>query len=582
QNVTLPKPKAGAKSETYSVVVNNVKADDLLFALARDAKLNVDIHPGITGLISLNAIDQTLPQLLSRIAKQADIRFELEGGNLVVMPDTPYLHNYVVDYLNMERDTSGSVAITTQVASGAPSSGTSSAGGGSTGGSGANNSLTRIDNKSQNHFWAKLEQNIKDLLRETDKVLPDGSSETVVEQANTQSTTGTGANPANNARGGQNAASLASSPNPASLQNSGSTVVRRTTFREAASVIVNAEAGVISIRATGRQHEKIQQFLDQIMLTIKRQVLIEATVAEVSLSDEFQQGVDWSVIPLGKAGFTIKQTAAVDANAPATLLSLGYKNTASGNFTSEIKLLEAFGTVKILSSPKLSVMNNQTAVLKVVDNKVFFTVKADTTATANTSTTTFTTTLQSVPVGFVMNVTPQINEADTVMLNIRPSISSIVDFVSDPNPSLKNPCGFGVSSCSIQPIDSKIPVVRTREMESVIRVENGNIAVMGGLIEERIESQDNGVPGVSGIPLFGNLFKQRREQSRKTELVVFLRPIVLKDASLDGDFRSLRSLVPKSDFLSNKVDRTQRSLTGFSGAGSEKAGKSNEVGSVMP
>ena len=148
------------------------------------------IHPGIGGYVSLNAIDQTLPQLLSRISKQVDMRFELDGPNLAVMPDTPFLRTYRIDYVNMSRDTTGTVAVTTQVASGTPGAG----GGASAGGtSGANNSITRIENKSQNHFWDTLTQNIKDILRETDKILPEGSSETVVEQANAQSTTGTGA-----------------------------------------------------------------------------------------------------------------------------------------------------------------------------------------------------------------------------------------------------------------------------------------------------------------------------------------------------------------------------------------------------
>ena len=125
-------------------------------------------------------------------------------------------------------------------------------------------------------------------------------------------------------------------------------------------------------------------------------------------------------------------------------MQLSYSNTQSGlgAFTSAIKLLEKYGEVKVLSSPKLSVMNNQTAVMKVVDNTVYFTLKADTTANTNTTTTTFTTTLQSVPVGFVMNVTPQVSENDSVILNIRPSISSIVAYVADPNPTLANPCGF--------------------------------------------------------------------------------------------------------------------------------------------
>jgi general secretion pathway protein D len=383
----------------------------------------------------------------------------------------------------------------------------------------------------------------------------------VVEQANAQSTTGTGAQvgTGSTARGAQNAPSLANSPNPATLQNLGSTVVRRTTFREAAAVISHPESGILSIRATSRQHEKIQEFVAQVMQSVKRQVMIEATVAEVRLSNDYQQGIDWNGTTLGRAGFTINQgvnnTAPGTLSAPpSSLLQLSYSNPLSrvGAITSAIKLLEGFGTVKVLSSPKLSVMNNQTAVMKVVDNSVYFTLKADTTANTNTTTTTFTTTLQSVPVGFVMNVTPQIGDNDTVMLNIRPSISSIQSYVPDPNPTLANPCGFGVTNCSIPAITSNIPVVRTREMESVIRVDNGNIAVMGGLIEDRVENIDNAVPGVSRIPIFGELFKQRRDQATKTELVIFLRPIVIKDASLEGDYSNLKNLLPRQDFFNQQ------------------------------
>ena len=109
QTLAVPKPRSTPKTETYSVVVNNVQVKDLLFALARDAKVNVDIHPGITGVVSLNAINQTLPQLLTRISKQVDMRFELDGPNLAVMPDSPFLKHYKVDYVNMARDVTGTV-----------------------------------------------------------------------------------------------------------------------------------------------------------------------------------------------------------------------------------------------------------------------------------------------------------------------------------------------------------------------------------------------------------------------------------------------------------------------------------------
>jgi len=145
QAFALPPPKPAAKTETYSVVVNNVRAQDLLFALARDAKINVDIHSGIVGTVTLNAIDQTLPQLLNRIGKQVDMRYELDGPNLVVMPDAPFLRTYKADYVNMSRELSGTVSINTQIASGG------AAGAGGAIGAG-NVSSTSIKNESKNRF----------------------------------------------------------------------------------------------------------------------------------------------------------------------------------------------------------------------------------------------------------------------------------------------------------------------------------------------------------------------------------------------------------------------------------------------
>lgn len=535
QSLSLPRPKTTSKTETYSVVVNNVKVHDLLFALARDAKLNVDIHPGITGYVTLNAIDQTLPQLLGRIAKQVDMRFELEGPNLAVMTDTPYLHTYKVDYVNMSRDTTGTVSVTTQIAT----AGGSSAGGasGSAGaGAGSNNSVTKITNESKNHFWDNLIQNIKDILRETDKIMPEGSSETVVEQANSQTTTGTGA--AAPARTGQAPASLASSPNPAAMQNAGTTVVKRTTFREAASVIAHQETGVVTVRATSRQHEKIQEFFDRVSGSAQRQVLIEATVAEVTLDNNYQQGIDWSRVRNSSLGLTLGMTGSVITAGTAGVLALGF---SSHKMTSMINLLETFGTVKVLSSPKISVINNQTAVLKVVDNIVYFTVKSDTNQNQTQTVKTYTTTPNVVPVGFVMNLTPQISDADTVLINVRPSISRVVGCAPDPNPDL----------AALAAEFRCVPIIRSREMDSMLRIENGNIAVMGGLMEDQISKNDSGIPGLNQTSIIGALFTNKNDTIKKTELIIFLRPVIIREASLQGDYSGVRNLLPNDNFFSD-------------------------------
>lgn len=534
QITALPRPKATGKTETYSVVVNNVKVQDLLFALARDAKLNVDIHPGISGIVSMNAIDQTLPQLLTRIAKQVDMRFELDGPNLVVMPDTPYLKNYKIDYVNMARDVTGTVSTNTQISTSALATGS-----GGVAGTG-NTSRIQIENKSKNHFWESLEKNLKDLLHETDKIFPEGSTETVTEQNTSQSTTGTGASSPtiNTTRGSQVNQTLAGSPNPALLRNSGETLVKRMTFREAASVIANPESGIINVRATSRQHEKVQEFIDRVMRSARRQVLIEATIVEVTLSDGYQQGIEWSRITSGSEYSITRPTLTTNVPNAVSPYVLKFSKINPLNLLATVELLRSFGNVKVLSSPKLTVLNNQTATLKVSEDYVYFNVKSDTTTTVNVGTTVgVTTTPQSVAVGFFMSLTAQISDGDTVTLNVRPSISSISELKRDPNPIIP------------KDIPNFVPQIRTREIESLMRIESGDIAVLGGLMEDRMDNKTGRLPILGDIPFLGEVFNTRANSSAKSELVILLRPTVIRDASISGDFSGFKDTLPGKEFF---------------------------------
>lgn len=548
----MPKPKPVAKTETYSVVVKEVRVQELLFALARDAKLNVDIHPGIAGTVTLNAIDQTLPQLLNRIAKQVDMRFELDGPNLVVMPDTPYLRTYKVNYVNMSRDTTGNVAINTQIASVSPTAAGAGGAGAAAGGTSGNVSSTKVDNVAKNRFWETLEKNIKDILRETDKEI---IVRRRVAESQEQASAATGAAGQPGAGGG------GATPTPPQVVVAPpSQANKEYETLQAASVMVNAETGVIMARASSRQHEKIQEFLGQVLSSAKRQVLIEATIVEVRLSQNYQQGIDWQYFNRGDAWRSIGQggttrtfrinpttgayeatvsTSTLDSGVAKSLFTLAFRRA---DFLTALKLLENFGTLKVISSPKLSVLNNQTALLKVVDNFVYFQVKADTTSATGGSpaVTNFTTTPQSVSVGLVMSVTPQISESSTVLLNVRPTISRITGTKRDPHPGLP------------ADIPNLVPEIQTREMESLMSVNDGDIAVLGGLMQDQVVNNDDAVPGVSKIPILGNLFTYRNDTTTKTELVIFLRPTVVRDASIQGDYSSFRNHLPGSDFLENK------------------------------
>jgi general secretion pathway protein D len=482
----LPAPQPAAEPERYTVVVNEVPVKELLFAVARDAGMNVDVNPAITGVVTLNAVQQTLPQILERIAAQVNLRYEIKGATIAVTPDTPYFQTYKINFVNLSRDTTNTEEVSTQV-TGAGSTDVTAGGGGTSSG-GQNNSTTKVTSTSNQRFWSTLASNIMAIIGET----------------------------------------------PTTSSTPGSVPVSK-------SVIANPETGVLTVLASSRQHAQVQKLLDEVMASAERQVLVEATIVEVNLNDRYTAGIQWSEVA-GKLGSLYHiSVAGTQPDSTFNQVTLGQFftfNYNGGNTTNvTLNLLKEYGDVKVLSSPKLMVLNNQTAVLKVVDNQVYFTIKADTTTNNNIAVTTFTSNLHTVPIGLVMSVTPQINENSAVMLNVRPTISRINGFVNDPNPALAQ-----------ARVTNPIPVVQTREMESLLRVNSGQTAVLGGLMTDDVRAKTQGVPTLQDIFPFGELFKQRDDHYQKSELVVFLRPTVIKDASLNGDFK------PYKPFLNPPFD----------------------------
>jgi len=507
----LPRPKPSVRPETYSVVVSNVRVQELLFALARDARLNVDINPDITGTVTLNAIDQTLPQLLTRIARQVDLRWEIDGQTLIVMRDTPFLRAYKIDYLSAARNVTMKSTASTLFGGGTGAAAAS--------GPAATGATATIDVKAENNLWDSIVQNVKEILRETDKILPAAATAAAM--------------PAPVAPGaGQSAAA----PGPAAPPTP--------TYQEAASVIANRESGVLYVRATSKQQERVQEFLDQVMAGAKRQVLVEATVAEVQLRNEYQRGIEWQRLPSGTRGFTFTQPAIPPPTGfNPNPFQIGY---TSNNFSATLKLLEQFGDVRVLSSPKLSVMNNQTAILRVTRDIIYFTITPSTQpitfagsgaggVTVNAS---FTTTPNIAAEGFMMAVLPQINDTDGVVLNVRPTIRRQVGSARDPNPALQ-----GAAT------QNDIPLFETREFDSILRLQSGETAVLAGLMQDQVENTDTGIPGIRSIPIIGEALSSRSDLTRKTELVIFLRASVIRDPSTEGEFRRFRDQLPGGDFF---------------------------------
>lgn len=539
QPVLAPVPPA-----TFSVVVSQLPVAQLLAALARDARMDVDLHPGLRGRVSLKATRQTLPQLLERIAGQVSIRYQIRPGLLIVEPDTPYVHEYALDYVNMARKMRAQVSISTSIASA-----------GSGGGAGVgipNASSSQIDNQADSQVWKTLEQNLRDILKDegdpaqrvydsehavsggTPSPGPRAGPQSRSEPADsavaaTGSLPGTGARPAADGASepgtdsdmDRTSGAVISAGTPDQARSSAH-LPSLSTHASASAVIVNAEAGLIAVRANSRQHRRVRQFLQRVQAGISRQVLIEATLVEILLDKSWQTGVDWSRIGNNLANtLDISQSLTGINFGTGPLTTVTFNSNADffgGSFSATLKLLENFGKTRVLSSPRVTALNNQMALLKVVDEKVYFEIKATRTEATDSAPgrVDYSSNVRSVPIGVMMSVIPQVSDQGLVSLNVRPTITRITSYKVDPTSTLLG-----------SQVNNLVPEIQVREIESTLRLKSGQTVVLGGLMQESIDDQRQGIPGLMHLPLIGRLFSYRNDGRRKTELVIFLRPTIV-------------------------------------------------------
>ena len=475
-------PSQHQQQKQYSVSAIDVPASDLLFNLAVDAKKQLDISTEVQGNVTLNAINQPLETILKRIVEQVDALYELDGDIIIIRKDRPYWHTYKVDYVNVSKDTQDSTVMKMAVGNigGAESS---NAGGGS-----GQDRASKFKKEvvSRHDFWGTLLANIKSIA---------------VIQKDQES-------------------SLSASPTQNNNEN----------------VVLNREAGLISVRTSAQRHRMIRSYLNEVKERTTKQVLIEVTVVEVELSDQYQAGVDWSA-----SNTTSERSTTIAQNLLGANLSsdpnftVNLASTGSWNFSLGVRLLQQFGDVKVLSSPKIMAMNNQSALLKVVDNEVYFTVDVDreSATSSGPAVTTFETQVHTVPVGFMMNMTPFITNDGDISINIRPTLTRIVGYVNDPNPELAR-----------ESVVSRIPIIQEREMDSVLRLRNRQTAIIGGLIQDYHKDERKGIPVLMDIPWLGDLFAYRDDTVRKTELIIFLRPVIVNNPDIEnGDLRQVKQFL---------------------------------------
>jgi MSHA biogenesis protein MshL len=288
------------------------------------------------------------------------------------------------------------------------------------------------------------------------------------------------------------------------------------------------------VRAMPGELRDVENFLNSAQTNLQRQVLIEAKVLEVQLNDTHQAGVNWAALHDGTSTdvfgsqFEIVDGTSEVVDSSGNFISSGATSTrslpgfgnifaigaASDDFAVLIRLLDQQGKVNVLSSPRVSTVNNQKAVIKVGSDEFFVTEISATTTTGTATTTTPQIVLTPFFSGIALDVTPQIDDKQDVILHIHPAISEVKDQVKD---------------ITFAGQDQSLPLAfsTVRESDSIVRAKNGQVIVIGGLMQNRVTEIEAGVPGVSKIPLLGRLFKQTQKVDQRSELVILLKPIVI-------------------------------------------------------
>ena len=592
---TAPAFSGKKGSGTYDVVVTGVPVRDLLFALARDSGVNMDVSDDVSGLVTMSALDQTLDAILARIARQIDIRVETVGDAIIVKADTPYYKQYHIDFLNITRTYTSSAT-------------TSGVGGG-----GAAN----ISNAAVSNFWSGLEDTLEIILEVNADEPDDSGSAATLSEEDDRRTRAENVTDAQFRLYGENNYSL------------------------------SQETGVLVVYAPDRLQREVQSVLDNILSIAKRQVLLEATVVEVVLNNQYAQGIDWSVFnSMASEGLALYQGASGGAASAVKLITQALEVTTDtrtftqganetdaafegrvadhvktlrkhefqgpndvltsfspeveytteggtrkaevsatlegkkvnqsstsavagglaptnpmdglfsaayrkGDISAAVQLLDTFGDARVLSSPRISALNYQPALLRVVDQEVYFNIETTDEVDKETGQVTsrqYGVSENTVDVGFAMNVLPHISEDGQIILNLKPSVTRILDYRSVPTPK-----DFSIATTST----NRVPITRIRELESVIALRDGEVAVLGGLLEDRRMDNNSSVPGISRLPGVGALFEKKNEKTYKTEFVVFIRARIIKNPSINGgDYSHYRHLLPDTDFILRETDRT--------------------------
>ena len=465
----------------FDLSVNNAPAAQVFMQIGSGTAYNVLVSPEVAGNISITLKDTTVLEAMESLRELYGYDYRVSGNRILVQPNTVQTRLFKINYLPGRRQGASDIRVTSSslTQSGAGTNGTGTATGSTTtttsGGGERGDDSAHVRMTSDADFWREVQASLTALI---------GSA---------------------NQR----------------------------------SVVLNPSAGVIVVRATPGELRQVAEYLSAVQLSIERQVMLEAKVVEVELNQDTQAGVNWAAfsnrssqsvtIGVGAPGSVLSNsgaltdgtnTAVAGSALAANALGRGFYGLAfqAANFASMLNFLQTQGNVSVLSSPRIATLNNQKAVLKVGSDELYVTgLSTTTTSGASSSSTTPSLTLQPFFSGIALDVTPQVDDSGNVMLHVHPSISTVTE-------KTKN-----VNLGSLGSFQLPLAASTINETDSIVRLRDGQIVAIGGLMLQERRDDRTGLPILSDTPILGALFRQNSAINRKREMVILIKPSVIRD-----------------------------------------------------
>ena len=484
-----------APTRRFRVQAENVDAKEFFASLLNETSYGIVVHPDVAGTISLDLQNVTIGEVLNAISSIYGYDIQQKGKIFYVYPAGVRTETFSVDYLLVKRSGLASLNITTGGVSSksddsnsnsdSSSSSSNSSDDSSSDKSFDSDSGTSVITSTANDFWTSLEKAITNFIGK-----------------------GNGK-----------------------------------------SVIVSPEAGLVVVSANPSELKAVKTFLDSAQQRLTKQILLEAKVLEVRLADEFQAGIDWSILGSSKHWRSdiwrdgdsdrrkdwssyVGRTGVVDG-----ITHIVFRDSEHFNLGVAVNLLQEQGDVSILSSPRITTSNNQKAVIKVGSDEYYVTGVESNTVTSSTGTITGTIsnpTFEYTPFfsGVSLDVTPQIKDDGSVLMHIHPAVIKVEE---------------QVKTIVYNGQTSSLPMAKStiRETDTVVQANSGDVIVIGGLIEERKVDETSKVPLLGDIPYIGNLFKSTDKVTEKVELVILIRPIVAGGETWKNELRRSNELLEK-------------------------------------